>query len=61
VGKLIVVDVEEGIGLTEGASHALFPKGTIKEEDWLVRQLRSRGYAMASTFLVGFRTESAQR
>lgn len=41
-GKMIIVDVECSAGLTERCGHALLSKGTIKEEDWLVRQLRRR-------------------
>ena len=41
-GKVIVVDVERGAGLTERDSYALFSEGPIEEEDWSFRRLRRR-------------------
>lgn len=41
-GKVVVVDVERGAGLTERCGDALLPQRTIKEEDGRFRQLRRR-------------------
>lgn len=41
-GKVIVVDVEYGTGLTERSGDTVLPKRPIEEEDGLVRPLRPR-------------------
>jgi len=41
-GKVVVVDVERGAGLTERCGHPLLPQRTIEEEDESFRQLRRR-------------------
>jgi len=40
-GKVIVVDVERGAGLTERCGDTVLPQGTVEEEDG-VRPLRRR-------------------
>lgn len=41
-GKVIVMDVECGAGLTECCGYAVLPQRPIEEEDRFVRQLRRR-------------------
>jgi len=41
-GKVVVVDVECGAGLTERSGDTMPPQRPIEEEDWLVRRLRRR-------------------
>lgn len=41
-GKVVVVDVERGAGLTERGGYAVLPQRTIEEEDRRVRRLRRR-------------------
>lgn len=41
-GKVIVVDVECGAGLTERSGDTVLPQRPIEEEDRLVRPLRRR-------------------
>ena len=41
-GKVVVVDVKRGTGLTERGGDALLPQRAIKEEDGRVRLLRRR-------------------
>ena len=41
-GKVIVVDVECGAGLTKRCGYAVLPQRTIEEEDGRFRQLRRR-------------------
>lgn len=41
-GKVVIVDVERGAGLTERCGYALLPQRTIEEEDGRFRRLRRR-------------------
>lgn len=41
-GKVVVVDVERGTGLTERCGYAVLPQRTVEEEDGRLRQLRRR-------------------
>jgi hypothetical protein len=41
-GKVVVVDVERGTGLTERCGDKVLPQRTIEEEDGRLRQLRRR-------------------
>lgn len=41
-GKVVVVDVERGAGLTERCGDTVLPQRTIEEEDGRLRPLRRR-------------------
>jgi hypothetical protein len=41
-GKVVIVDVERGAGLTERCGYALLPQRAIEEEDGRFRRLRRR-------------------